>query len=68
MAMSRALGCMPVTTRPPIRTSPLCTTSKPASMRSAVDFPDPEGPTRTISSPSSISKFRSSTAGEDIPR
>ena len=45
MAISRAFGAADVTTRPPIKLSPLWTTSRPASMRSAVDLPDPEGPT-----------------------
>ena len=37
-------------------------TSSPATMRSAVVFPQPEGPTNTISSPSGISSERFFTA------
>ena len=32
-------------------------------MRSAVDFPEPDGPTRTMNSPSLISRLSESTAG-----
>jgi hypothetical protein len=35
---------------------------EPASMRSAVDLPEPDGPTRTMNSPSSICRSRESTA------
>ena len=33
--------------------------SRPAIMRSVVDFPQPDGPTSTVKDPSSISRFRS---------
>src|SRR6188472_948148 len=36
-------------------------------MRSAVDLPDPDGPTRTISSPSPIRRSSASTAGSSEP-
>jgi hypothetical protein len=55
MAMSRSFGGALVTTRPPMRMSPLLTVSRPAIMRSSVDLPHPEGPTSTTNSPSSIS-------------
>src|SRR5207302_1769129 len=42
--------------RPPIDTVPEVGDSRPAMIRSSVDFPHPEGPTRTISSPSAASK------------
>jgi hypothetical protein len=42
------------TTRPPIAISPPVMFSSPAIMRSSVDFPQPEGPTRTTNSPSRI--------------
>ncbi len=55
MAMSRALGGTSLTTRPPMAMSPLEMFSSPAIMRSSVDLPQPEGPTRMTNSPSSIS-------------
>ena len=45
------------------RASPAVTSSSPAIIRSTVDFPHPEGPTRMTSSPSAISRLTSSTAG-----
>ena len=42
--------------RPPL------TASRPASIRSAVVLPHPDGPTRTTNSPLAISSERSSTA------
>src|SRR6185369_712924 len=54
MAMSRSLGCTLLTTRSPIEIVPEVMFSRPASMRSRVDLPHPEGPTRTTNSPSSI--------------
>src|SRR6185312_8293911 len=47
----------------PISTRPPSSGSSPASMRSAVVFPDPDGPTRTMNSPSLMSRSRPSTAG-----
>jgi len=35
--------------------SPSLISSSPASMRSSVDFPQPEGPTSTVNSPSGMS-------------
>src|SRR6185503_5989803 len=54
MAMSRSLGWTWFTTRPPISISPPEMFSRPAIMRSSVDLPHPEGPTRTQNWPSSI--------------
>ena len=51
MAMSRSLGATALTRRSPIRISPWVTVSSPAIMASSVDFPQPEGPTRTMNSP-----------------
>ena len=42
------------TTRPPIAISPPLMFSRPASIRSSVDLPQPDGPTRTTNWPSSI--------------
>ena len=55
MAMSRSLGGMLLTTLSPMRISPPLICSRPAIMRSKVDLPQPDGPTKTQNSPSSIS-------------
>src|SRR6476659_6286052 len=52
--MSRSLGWTLLTTRSPIAIVPEVMFSRPASIRSKVDLPHPEGPTRTTNSPSSI--------------
>ena len=62
MAMSRLRGASSVTSRSPMRMRPLETPSSPAIIRSSVDFPQPDGPTRTMNSPSPISRSTSSTA------
>ncbi len=41
---------------PSTRISPLDTVSNPEMQRSSVDFPQPDGPTRTTNSPSSTSR------------
>src|SRR6516162_9144817 len=61
--MSRSLGGTNVTSRSPISTRPPSKGSSPASMRSAVVFPEPDGPTSTMNSPSLISRSSASTAG-----
>src|SRR5215475_1761003 len=61
--MSRSLGGTKVTSFSPISTRPPSRGSSPASMRSAVVLPDPDGPTRTMNSPSLMSSSRASTAG-----
>src|SRR6266403_5325267 len=65
--MSRARGGTLETSLPPMRIRPSSSGSSPASMRSAVDLPDPEGPTSTSSSPSSIESSSSLTAGLVVP-
>src|SRR4051794_34217502 len=52
--MSRSFGWTLLTTRSPIEMVPEVMFSRPASMRSKVDLPQPEGPTSTTNSPSSI--------------
>src|SRR5690348_9974364 len=52
--MSRSLGWTLLTTRSPIEIVPEVMFSSPASMRNRVDLPQPDGPTRTTNSPSSI--------------
>src|SRR5580700_6991008 len=67
MAMSRSRGGRLLTTRSPIRTSPLVISSSPAIMRNAVVLPQPEGPTRHTNSPSLISRLRLLTARAPPP-
>src|SRR3982750_4874926 len=62
--MSRSFGARSLTTSPPIFRSPSEMSSSPAIIRSAVDFPQPDGPTRIISSPSRISRFMCLTASK----
>ncbi len=61
MAMSRSFGAFSLTRSPPMRSSPSVMSSRPAIMLSAVDFPQPDGPTRMMNSPSAISKLTSLT-------
>src|SRR6187431_111072 len=60
--MSRSFGGTSFTTRSPIEIVPWLIFSRPATIRSAVDFPHPDGPTRIRNSPSATSSVRSSTA------
>src|SRR5689334_8982229 len=56
--MSRSPGANPLTTEPPILTSPEVGLSSPASRRSAVLLPHPDGPTKIRNSPSPTVRFR----------
>src|SRR4051812_920727 len=56
MAMPRCEGAMALLTRPPISSVPSVMSSRPAMMRSRVDLPQPEGPTKTTNSPSTMSR------------
>src|SRR6185369_14574029 len=47
---------------PPMRSSPEVMSSSPAIMLSVVDFPQPDGPTRMMNSPSAISRSMPCTA------
>src|SRR6266545_1022273 len=60
--MSRCCGGSSVTSRSPILIVPPVTASSPAIILSTVDLPLPDGPTRTISSPSATSRLRSRAA------
>jgi hypothetical protein len=51
MAMSRFQGGSPVTSLPPIRISPASGSSSPATQRSVVVLPQPEGPSRQTNCP-----------------
>src|SRR3979409_339778 len=59
--MSRSLAAMSFTTRSPIRIRPSLIASSPASIRSAVVLPQPDGPTRTMNSLSLTSTLKSFT-------
>jgi len=50
--MSRSFGSSVLTTVSPIAISPAVIVSSPATIRSSVDLPQPEGPTITMNSPS----------------
>ena len=52
MAMPRSAGSTSLTTLPPMAISPPVMSSRPAIIRSSVDLPQPEGPTKTTNSPS----------------
>ena len=56
MAMSRWAGSSWLTTWSPMRISPPVTVSRPATMRSRVDLPQPLGPTMTRNSPSAMAQ------------
>jgi hypothetical protein len=60
--MSRLLGGTSFITRSPIRSEPFEITSRPATMRSTVVFPQPDGPTSTMNSPSATSRSSALTA------
>jgi hypothetical protein len=60
--MSRSRDGTLLTTRSPIFTTPLVMSSSPATIRSAVVLPQPDGPTRTMNSPSPIARDNASTA------
>jgi hypothetical protein len=67
MAMSRDLAGTWFTILPSIETVPEVIGSNPAIMRSTVDFPQPEGPSRTTNSRSATAKLTSCTAGAAAP-
>ena len=60
--MSLSFGAISLTKRLLIYNSPLVISSRPATILSVVDFPHPEGPTKTINSWSFTSKLKSKTA------
>src|SRR5215469_13584453 len=62
MAMSLERGGRSVTSRSPMAIVPAVTSSRPAIIRNSVDFPQPDGPTRTRNSPLAIVSEMSSTA------
>src|SRR5262249_47673941 len=62
MAMSRSRGETPLMTSPPMAIAPEVGSSSPATIRRAVVFPHPDGPTRTMNSPSAMVHVSASTA------
>src|SRR5689334_13074545 len=60
--MSRSIGARSLTTLSSIRTRPEVMLSSPATMRSVVVLPQPDGPTRTTNSLSWMSRLTSLTA------
>ena len=62
MAMSRFFGSTSFISFPSMYSSPPEISSRPATIRSVVDLPQPEGPTRTMNSLSLISRLNSWTA------
>ena len=65
--MSRSLGGVWVMSRSPMKIFPALISSSPASIRRVVDFPQPEGPTSTMNSPSAISRSIPGTVGLSAP-
>src|SRR5690349_13222225 len=62
MPVARRLGGIVTVDAPSIRMSPPSGSSKPAMQRSAVDLPQPEGPSRQTNSPSATSSDSALTA------
>jgi hypothetical protein len=62
MAMSRSLAGTSFIGTPSIARVPEVMDSSPATMRSVVDLPQPEGPSSTMNSPSATVKLTSWTA------
>ena len=60
--MSRSLGATSFISLPSMYSSPALISSRPATMRSVVDLPQPDGPTRTMNSRSAMSRLNSCTA------
>ena len=52
----RLAGASSVTSRPSMLIVPPVVSSSPAISRSSVDLPQPDGPTKTTNSPSSMSR------------
>src|SRR3954452_20700060 len=67
MARLRSRGARSLTRFPSMIMSPLVMSSRPTIIRSSVDFPHPEGPTRMMNSPSLTSIDTSLTAGNPSP-
>ena len=57
MPMPRSLGSSQVTFLPLMKTCPSVMSSSPAMQLSRVDLPQPDGPSRTMNSPSRTEMF-----------
>src|SRR5688572_4336558 len=62
MAMSRSAGARSFMRLPATKTSPAVACSRPATMRSVVVFPQPDGPSRQTVSPAATVRSTSRTA------
>ena len=62
MPMSRLAAGLPETSLPSMSTSPVSAVSNPATIRSAVVLPQPDGPSSATSSPGAISSDIPSSA------
>src|SRR6218665_1251863 len=62
MPVGRFSGGMRVTSSPSMAITPPLGVSKPPTMRSSVDLPEPDGPSRQTSSPSPTVRLNLSTA------
>ncbi|ELZ61498.1 hypothetical protein C459_15076 [Haloferax sp. ATCC BAA-645] len=62
IATPRSFGGRFVTSRSPMWISPSLGFVSPAILSIVVDFPHPDGPTKQMNSPWSMSRFMSSTA------
>src|SRR3954467_4854191 len=63
----RSRGALSLTRSPSMTMSPEVMSSRPTIIRSNVDLPQPEGPTRIMNSPSATSMLTSFTAGNPSP-
>src|SRR3954452_5079069 len=67
MERLRSRGAKSLTRLPPMIMSPEVMSSRPTIIRSSVDLPHPDGPTRIMNSPSWTSMLTSFTAGNPSP-
>src|SRR6478609_1242979 len=67
MARLRSRGARSLTRLSPISISPDVMSSRPTIIRSSVDLPQPDGPTRIMNSPSWTSMLMSFTAAKPSP-
>ena len=61
MPMLRWFGLRSTTSRPSMRIVPWSGVSKPATMRSVVVLPQPDGPRNEMNSPCSMARLKSRT-------
>src|ERR1700712_3346345 len=68
MATPRSAGGRSCTDSPPMRISPAVGASSPAIRRSSVDLPQPDGPTKTMNSPSAMSRSSPRSTSVEPPK